>query len=373
MLGRTVFGTTGVPIVASADGAPELKTGALTIAWEAVAAVSSDTVTREGYTVPSGKKYLRFGQVMTKITTNATQTLQTSGTPTGGSFSLNVYNPLNGSAGTVTLNYNDNANTVKTAYEAFYGSGNVGVNTGTLTTGTVTVTFQGAMASVQPPLGSLGVNALTGGTAPSVQIVGPTQTIAISGTPTGGKTTLTITNPATGTTSTQDVAYNATAATVQGYMDTLFGAGNTYVSGGALPGTSIVVGFKGAMASYEVAAFTATDALTGGTAPATAITASLGGGASGKFGPYDPNATDGRQTLTAGECFVLNESIVNAGVGGLLVVPVAINVNQVGGAIDGGRVWKERLVATSGVHSLAAGPTFTELCTAIPRLRIVEN
>jgi hypothetical protein len=45
--------------------------------------------------------------------------------------------------------------------------------------------------------------------------------------------------------------------------------------------------------------------LTGGTGPTPAVT--VAGTASGKYGPYDSAATDGRQTLTRGECFILDE------------------------------------------------------------------
>src|SRR5438132_13928851 len=53
--------------------------------------------------------------------------------------------------------------------------------------------------------------------------------------------------------------------------------------------------------------------------------------ASGLYGPYASGASDGRQTLTRGECFILNESQ---------------HENQPHSdhppVIDGGRVWKNR-------------------------------
>jgi hypothetical protein len=37
----------------------------------------------------------------------------------------------------------------------------------------------------------------------------------------------------------------------------------------------------------------------------------------------------------------------------------------------GGAVFKARLKATAGTHSLANGPTYTELLAALPRLQLV--
>src|SRR5437762_2902489 len=69
------------------------------------------------------------------------------------------------------------------------------------------------------------------------------QTITITGTPTGGTFTLTF-NGAT----TAAIAYNASAANVQSALTALssVGTGNLTASGGALPGTPVVVTFTGA-------------------------------------------------------------------------------------------------------------------------------
>src|SRR5262252_9018809 len=55
--------------------------------------------------------------------------------------------------------------------------------------------------------------------------------------------------------------------------------------------------------------------------------------ANGMYGPFLSGATDGRQTLTQDQCFILNTSILQNGPNGIATV----STNQVG-AFDGGRV-----------------------------------
>lgn len=52
----------------SADGNPILKAGGATIDWSLVAAASGDTTLADGSVVRDGQKYLRYGQVLTKVT-----------------------------------------------------------------------------------------------------------------------------------------------------------------------------------------------------------------------------------------------------------------------------------------------------------------
>lgn len=54
--------------------------------------------------------------------------------------------------------------------------------------------------------------------------------------------------------------------------------------------------------------------------------------ASGLYGPYNAGASDGRQTLTKGNCYVINESVHQTD-------PHSDHPS----VIDGGRVWKQRL------------------------------
>jgi hypothetical protein len=82
--------------------------------------------------------------------------------------------------------------------------------------------------------------------------------------------------------------------------------------------------------------------------------------ATSKYGPYDFAAVDGRQLLAPGECFVLNETVKEND-----------RASDHPPVLCGGKVWKDRLIATAGTHSLANGPTYTELLTAIPRLQFL--
>jgi len=102
------------------------------------------------------------------------------------------------------------------------------------------------------------------------------QTVTITGTPTGGNFTLTL-NGAT----TANIAYNAAASAVQSALEALpnIGVGNVAVTGGALPGTPVVVTFQNQLGRQNINQMTASGAgLTGGT-PAIAVTTTTPGSA----------------------------------------------------------------------------------------------
>jgi hypothetical protein len=95
------------------------------------------------------------------------------------------------------------------------------------------------------------------------------QTITITGTPNGGDFTLTYDGE-----TTSALGYNASAANIVSALEALtnIGAGGVTGTGGALPGTPVVITWA---AKSEVAGghslMTATSSLTGGTTPAIAI------------------------------------------------------------------------------------------------------
>lgn len=93
--------------------------------------------------------------------------------------------------------------------------------------------------------------------------------------------------------------------------------------------------------------------------------------ASGKFGPYDSAAADGRQLLARGDCFVLDETWTQYGTGS---ANLSAQNDQIGGLIDGGRIFIDRVIQ-SGVaaHSLAAGPTLAEFSAAFPAFELVRD
>jgi hypothetical protein len=100
------------------------------------------------------------------------------------------------------------------------------------------------------------------------------QTITVTGTPTGGTFTLTFDGA-----TTANIAYNASAAAVAAALALLpnVGAGNVAGTGGALPGTPVVITFQGALANRDVPQMTAAHAFTGGTNPAIAVTTTTPG------------------------------------------------------------------------------------------------
>ncbi len=96
-------------------------------------------------------------------------------------------------------------------------------------------------------------------------------TLAISGTPTGGTYTITLTDSVNGARTTSALAFNASAATVQAALRLLSGAGlNTTVvtATGSTPNFTHTIQFRGTKASITV---TTTLSLTGGT-PARTLT-----------------------------------------------------------------------------------------------------
>lgn len=100
---------------------------------------------------------------------NEVQTITVSGTPTGGTFILNVMGQA------VTLNFDDTSTEVQTAINAalaVLGTGHtVGVSGSGFPGNAATVTFSGAQVSARDiPVMTLTTNSLTGGTDPDVAL-----------------------------------------------------------------------------------------------------------------------------------------------------------------------------------------------------------
>jgi hypothetical protein len=100
------------------------------------------------------------------------------------------------------------------------------------------------------------------------------QQVAITGSPTGGTFTLTYSGQ-----TTSAIAYNASASTIQSALEALsnIAVGDVACTGGSLPATAVVVEFKGALATTNVASMTHTDSLTGGSTPAVVLTTPVTG------------------------------------------------------------------------------------------------
>lgn len=274
MLGRNILSQGFVPPTrVTADGVPEYKAGGITIDWSTVAALGSTfTFPDTQFSLPTGTKFLRYGQVISKIVTTGQFTLTETGSPTGGTYTLVVTTP--------------------------------------------------------------------------------------NGTVTSAQTTGTI-------------AQAALAATVQTTIAALsnVGAGNVTVTGSA--GGPWTVNFANSLGSGITVAL-GTNSFTGGSSPnLTVAQTGDSGGNTGWFGPFDPSATDGRQLLNRGDCFILDETLLQYSTNASALSPQNV---QTGGAIEGGLIFLSRIIQ-SGVtgHSLSLGPTLAEFTAAFPRIRFLEG
>jgi hypothetical protein len=267
---RTVLGSIGTDISVIASGDPEWMRAGVTIDWSLPTAVTgSDLTLIGGDVVKVGQKYLRFGQVMSRILNPSVQTLAVTGTPTGGTFRI---------------------------------------------TGTRRDT--GAVVS-------------------------------------------------------QTIAYNATVAAVQTALDAIFGTGNILVAGaGALPGNTLTLTAQNTLTYVTVPALVAdATGLTGGTTPGVTITVTNAGTNTGLFGPFDPAATDGRQTLSRGNVGILHRTVISGGAFGF----GSQDTDHVGLLVGGNLIKQRVLQAGTGTASLAAGPTLAALEAALPRVTWVTN
>lgn len=276
MFGRNLLAPSTPQVTrVSADNSPQAKPGGITIDWaNSVAALGADATNPDGSVIKSGLKYLRYGQVMCKIT-GGTNTINTSGVPTGGTF-------------------------------------------------TVTVTTSSPVAGAA------------------------SQTTAA-------------------------IAFNATAAAVATAIGLLtnVGAGNVTGTGGPLTTTPVTLAFASFLGTVNLAL--ANNSLTGGTTPSVAIGASLtlATNTTGYFGPYDPAASDGRQNLNRGDCYVLDETVLQYGLAGSVL---SAQNDQVGCAIEGGLIWIDRVLQSGTVTgTLALGPTLANFLAAFPNFRLAKN
>lgn len=109
------------------------------------------------------------------------------------------------------------------------------------------------------------------------------QTVTITGVPDGGSFTLTLPFLSGGSGTTAAIDFDATADEVKAAIVAItgekIGATEVSVTGGPGPDTPWVVTFHGRYAQQNIAAMTTTDSLTGGTAPASAVTETNAGAA----------------------------------------------------------------------------------------------
>ncbi len=129
------------------------------------------------------------------------------------------------------------------------------------------------------------------------------QTIAITGAPTGGTFVISATPPGGSPTNTVAIAYNASAATVQAALVTVYGSGNVTCSGGSLPATAVVCTFAGSDANKVVNLMSlSSKSFTGGSSPNVTFTMT----STGSVGAVQDNTV---QLLKAGAAVGSNKAI----------------------------------------------------------------
>lgn len=93
--------------------------------------------------------------------------------------------------------------------------------------------------------------------------------------------------------------------------------------------------------------------------------------ASGLFGPYDPDLTQGSELLVRGNCFILDQTILQYPSGASTLGP---SIDQCGEAIEGGKVWIDRILNTgTSTHTKAGGPTLAEVLAVFPNIYPVRD
>lgn len=92
--------------------------------------------------------------------------------------------------------------------------------------------------------------------------------------------------------------------------------------------------------------------------------------ASGLYGPFSSTATDGRQTLARGSCFIVDETWLQNN-------PVGLGTGATDhpAVLEGGRVFSARL-RMGGANPASIGgnqPTRVQVEAAFPRLRFIDD
>lgn len=354
--GRTVLGTTGRPlqVLANLDRA-DYPAGGITLDWATVSAVAStDETYADGTVVAVGKKGIPLGTVLCAKQVAEVQSITIDAT--GGTFTA-----TGNGATTAALAYNASAATVQAALRALGG---------VLADVTVAKVRNRYTLTESPgsDAGTFGLRVMVGGVSRitdsvaynvsatdlqtalrALDIVGSSG-VSVSGSA-GGPYTLTF------SATLGDVSVSVVNNLV---LDSPVYEGDITV---ALLEAPVYLLTYTAERGNVAAVTTDPASLTGGAGTATVATVTAGTSTL-TYGPYDSAATDGRQTLTRGRCYILNESLLE-------VDPSGGETNHPA-VIDGGTVWKARLrVGQPNSTPLGSGntPSWAAFEAAFPRIR----
>jgi hypothetical protein len=358
--GRRVLSTTGTPTQVTADGSPEWKTGGITLAWSTVTAEVTARTLTDGTIIAAGAKGLEYGTILCALIVPEVQTISIDAT--GGTFTA-----TGNSATTPATAYNASAATVQANIRGLGGNyASVVVtkvqNRWTLTEAAGTdggtfdllITRGGVSREVSGLAWNVASTTTLDAAIEALDIIGAGGVVATGSA--GGPYTL-VFLPTLGDVEVEVVSDATTTGGV-----TKGGIAVANLAGGAY-----VITFPVGTGNVTALTTTATS-LTGGASTATVATAT-GGDVTGTYGPYSSAATDGRQNLTRGYCYILNESLTELG-------PLGLGDAASGhsGVFDGGRVWRTRLkIAGANPTSIGGNqPSAAAFEAAFPRIRFVD-
>lgn len=193
------------------------------------------------------------------------------------------------------------------------------------------------------------------------------QTYTWTGGPTAGSAVLTFAAVNETPAASVTIGFGDSAATAQAALQALprFGVDGVTVSraGSGSSGSPYVYTATFSTRLGDIPQPTQTNTFTGGTTPtATIATGTPAGTNANMYGPWDTAASDGRATLAIGDSFILNRTVREVD-----------EFSSHPEAIYGGRLWRDRLLITTGTHSLAAGPTVTEFLAAFPQAQLLNE
>lgn len=357
--GRKTLGSTGLPIMVSADGSPEWKPGGITLDWSTVTAEASDRTLADGTVVKTGYKGLEYGTILCAMTVPEVQTVSIDAT--GGTFTA-----TGNSNTTAALAYNASAATVQAAIQGLGGSYANATVTKVQNRITLTETDGTDGGTFGLQITRNGVTRTTASVAWNVSAADlDTAVEALDIIGSGG---VTVSGSAGG-------PYTITFLPSLGDLDVEV-VNDLTADGGVIEGGIVLANLVGGAyvvtfpaGSGNVAALTTNAAsLTGGAGTATVATATAGT-SSGTYGPYSSAATDGRQNLVRGRCFILNESVTELG-------PIGLNTQATShpAVFEGGKVWRARL-NIGGPNPTSIGgnePSVAAFEAAFPRVQYVD-
>lgn len=217
--------------------------------------------------------------------TNEIQTLTFLPAPNGGTFTLSFDGQTTAAISYVNGDPSATAANILSALNALSNIAPGDVTVEAVSQLIYNVTFLVTYASTNVPLMTINYDSLLGGDVTvavatvqeGVLPVDEVQTLSLPSAPTGGTFTLTYSGQTTAA-----IAYNANAATVQAALEALsnIGVGDVVCSGGALPGTPVIITFGTLLGDQDVALITGDGtSLTGGANNITAITTVRNGSA----------------------------------------------------------------------------------------------